>query len=455
MDFITAVRRCLLEKYADFDGRASRPEFWWWTLFNAIIVAAFYLLVIVLSIGTAFAGYSRYPMGPTAFLGLIWVVLVLWGVAVIVPNLAVTVRHPSPVRHLPPRGRAWRRGYETIATPVTLRAADPSSFEALPLTDVAGSVFWRRGLHVHEDGLWRPVTTWDAEARRDRPVTPDEILAYLRDDPVGPNLAKSLPDAFRGTPVLACVRHAGNPDLDADFRGGDPMTARERVDDPERTRRALRAFLDDRVRVAGDRAWLRATPLAIPRHHLDGVASKVALEPGFDLVLRLGGLIPVRPDRLVDALDGLRPERVLPPPGPEVVPPSRFLRDDDIALLANAAPGLVVHIGQSLCSFRRSPQVRVPIPDAVASAIEEMADLAHWGAIGAIGPSEAEPALLAIARAAETVETIQGRNGIEGDGPSIAIPGLPALSYHIRRIVLPRLESHDTEAEESLGALVP
>ncbi|UUT35307.1 DUF805 domain-containing protein [Microbacterium elymi] len=84
--------RTVFAKYATFDGRATRPEFWWWTLFNAIIVAAFYLLVIVLSIGTAFAGYSRYPMGPTAFLGLIWVVLVLWGVAVIVPNLAVTVR---------------------------------------------------------------------------------------------------------------------------------------------------------------------------------------------------------------------------------------------------------------------------------------------------------------------------------------------------------------------------
>ena len=37
MDFITAVRRCLLEKYADFDGRASRPEFWWFVLFTVIV----------------------------------------------------------------------------------------------------------------------------------------------------------------------------------------------------------------------------------------------------------------------------------------------------------------------------------------------------------------------------------------------------------------------------------
>jgi uncharacterized membrane protein YhaH (DUF805 family) len=28
------------QKYATFDGRASRSEFWWWTLFGAIVGAA-------------------------------------------------------------------------------------------------------------------------------------------------------------------------------------------------------------------------------------------------------------------------------------------------------------------------------------------------------------------------------------------------------------------------------
>jgi len=37
MDFVTAVRRCLLEKYAEFDGRASRPEFWWFVLLCVIV----------------------------------------------------------------------------------------------------------------------------------------------------------------------------------------------------------------------------------------------------------------------------------------------------------------------------------------------------------------------------------------------------------------------------------
>lgn len=33
MDFGTAVRTCLFEKYATFSGRASRPEYWWFVLF--------------------------------------------------------------------------------------------------------------------------------------------------------------------------------------------------------------------------------------------------------------------------------------------------------------------------------------------------------------------------------------------------------------------------------------
>lgn len=32
MGFTRAVKRCLIEKYADFNGRASRSEYWWFTL---------------------------------------------------------------------------------------------------------------------------------------------------------------------------------------------------------------------------------------------------------------------------------------------------------------------------------------------------------------------------------------------------------------------------------------
>jgi len=38
MDFATSVRICLT-KYATFEGRASRPEFWWFALFWWLVSA--------------------------------------------------------------------------------------------------------------------------------------------------------------------------------------------------------------------------------------------------------------------------------------------------------------------------------------------------------------------------------------------------------------------------------
>ena len=46
MDIKTATVTCLT-KYVDFDGRASRPEFWWFFLFQFITVI---VLSVVLSI---------------------------------------------------------------------------------------------------------------------------------------------------------------------------------------------------------------------------------------------------------------------------------------------------------------------------------------------------------------------------------------------------------------------
>lgn len=36
MNFQEAIQTCF-KKYADFNGRASRSEYWWWALFNLII----------------------------------------------------------------------------------------------------------------------------------------------------------------------------------------------------------------------------------------------------------------------------------------------------------------------------------------------------------------------------------------------------------------------------------
>ena len=39
MTFAESIKVCF-SKYADFNGRASRPEFWWWVLFTFLVSAA-------------------------------------------------------------------------------------------------------------------------------------------------------------------------------------------------------------------------------------------------------------------------------------------------------------------------------------------------------------------------------------------------------------------------------
>lgn len=43
MNFIDAVQSCFV-KYADFNGCASRSEFWWWFVFTLVVTATLRLL---------------------------------------------------------------------------------------------------------------------------------------------------------------------------------------------------------------------------------------------------------------------------------------------------------------------------------------------------------------------------------------------------------------------------
>jgi uncharacterized membrane protein YhaH (DUF805 family) len=66
MTFVQAVQVCL-RKYVDFNGRASRPEFWWFFLFQ---------LLVTLVIGM---------LGSQTLSGLV-------GLALLLPSLAVGAR---------------------------------------------------------------------------------------------------------------------------------------------------------------------------------------------------------------------------------------------------------------------------------------------------------------------------------------------------------------------------
>ncbi|MFE4835993.1 DUF805 domain-containing protein [Arthrobacter sp. NPDC056691] len=88
--FPAAVKR-FFKKYATFSGRASRSEYWWWALVSIIVS---FVLNIAISVGTAASsssGLSSSPqLGPGATFGMI--LLVIWGLATIVPSIALTVR---------------------------------------------------------------------------------------------------------------------------------------------------------------------------------------------------------------------------------------------------------------------------------------------------------------------------------------------------------------------------
>jgi uncharacterized membrane protein YhaH (DUF805 family) len=73
-------------KYADFSGRAARPEFWWWILFTTLV-------------STALSALPTWPMmlaspammwGDTA--GRTSGLAAAWSLAVLLPTLAATVR---------------------------------------------------------------------------------------------------------------------------------------------------------------------------------------------------------------------------------------------------------------------------------------------------------------------------------------------------------------------------
>lgn len=72
MSFGEAIRTCL-RKYAEFNGRATRPEFWWFVLFSTLIG------LVASTIDNAIG--NEFTMLAT-----------LWGLAMLLPTLAVGAR---------------------------------------------------------------------------------------------------------------------------------------------------------------------------------------------------------------------------------------------------------------------------------------------------------------------------------------------------------------------------
>jgi uncharacterized membrane protein YhaH (DUF805 family) len=98
ISFGKAVGR-FFKKYATFSGRASRSEFWWWYLANGIVTI---VLSILYGIGVATSERSTVSMStatstsvqstvtePSALFVISGILFLLWGLAIIVPTLAL------------------------------------------------------------------------------------------------------------------------------------------------------------------------------------------------------------------------------------------------------------------------------------------------------------------------------------------------------------------------------
>lgn len=77
VNFLDSIRT-VLSKYAEFDGRATRPEFWWWMLFSVLVTAALNVFSVI-PIGIDGSSLGSILTG-------------LWTIATLLPTLAVGVR---------------------------------------------------------------------------------------------------------------------------------------------------------------------------------------------------------------------------------------------------------------------------------------------------------------------------------------------------------------------------
>lgn len=112
VSFSEAVAR-YFGQYATFTGRATRAEFWWVQLFNFIISFVLYLLPLIYLLASGMS-FLSLATGTPMLLKVSQVILSLYGLATLIPSLALTVRRLHDIS---------RSGYWLIAFYVLYFAA--------------------------------------------------------------------------------------------------------------------------------------------------------------------------------------------------------------------------------------------------------------------------------------------------------------------------------------------
>ncbi|MFB9650076.1 DUF805 domain-containing protein [Curtobacterium pusillum] len=110
------------KKYARFDGRASRSEYWYWILANAIVTIVLYggFIAVLLSWSAGHSstdeyGYTRTEGTPPYWAFALLILFGVWCIGTIVPNLALSWRRMHDA-NLP--GPLWLVSF--IASPAAI-----------------------------------------------------------------------------------------------------------------------------------------------------------------------------------------------------------------------------------------------------------------------------------------------------------------------------------------------
>lgn len=91
MSFTESVRTCI-SKFANFDGRATRSEFWWFYLFAVLVGFVGYVPILILTIIGASANDGAISGIFTVLTVIFWIVWLIVVVALYIPLLAVGSR---------------------------------------------------------------------------------------------------------------------------------------------------------------------------------------------------------------------------------------------------------------------------------------------------------------------------------------------------------------------------
>lgn len=81
-----------LKRYAEFSGRSRRMEFWMWQLFKTLIICVMWVLFIALFGSAMFSGDPTQIMAAMGSMMLLWGLVMIFWLAIIIPDIAVQVR---------------------------------------------------------------------------------------------------------------------------------------------------------------------------------------------------------------------------------------------------------------------------------------------------------------------------------------------------------------------------